>query len=342
MVTWKLIGGLAALLLLNTVDAHTAPGRLVHVAHVPLEKARKVAFHQDRVYVGQNLLGMTVLDASDAAHPRIIRRFTPEESQPLSIKAVEPDLLVVADRFRGLVLWDLSNPDKPTTYSELSLPGIATDVDVTNIAGQRIAAVACGGEGLVTVDLTDPTSPTLLGKFATRIDYARRILLHGATAFLADHFDGGLKLIDLSDPTSLRPWYQVRIRGFCEHASLRGDLLSVSYRNYGLRLFRLHTQVADDTTTPQLTLLGSTARSRSRVRTTALLSKERLLVANDEAGDELYDVADPSLPCLVDEYWFSSPQESAQSCAEHNGLIYVPCWDGGLNVFRVEDVPSSS
>lgn len=315
--------------------AAAAPGRLEHVANIPMEKAREVAFAGERAYVGQNFLGMTVLDISAPAKPTVLRRFSPEQSQPLGLEAVGSDLLVVADRFRGLVLWDISNPDKPTTHSELLLPGIATDVDVSTIDGKRIAGVACGGQGLMVIDITDLTSPTAVAQFNVRIDYSRRLLMHKHAVFLADNFDGGMKLINLSTPRNPQPWYQVLIGGFCEHVELKKDLLSVSYRNYGFSLFKLSLQKES---TPSLTLFSTARRSRSRVRTTSILPNQRLVVANDEAGVELYDVANPSLPYLCDEYTFSSEAQSAQSCKFHDGYVYVPCWDGGLNVFRVQDV----
>jgi len=311
-----------------------AAGELELLANVPMSKAREIGFTRGRAWVGRNFDGLTVVDIENPREPKVHNHFPGEVAQPLHFKIISPRLLVMADRFRGLILWDISNEDRPTTLSQLSLPGITTNLDVAEYSGRRIAAVASAGEGMTVVDITDATSPTLLSKFTTQVDFSRRVLLRENVAFLSDHFNGGLKLINLADPANPQPWFQVAMRGFVEHAILRDDLLYVNYRNYGVRLFR-YTPGEEPTTTPTLTLLSSLVRSRSMVRTTLPLAGSRLFVANDEAGVELYDVADPTLPVLVDEYTFAEPAQSAQTCAEHEGIVYVPCWDGGLNVFRV-------
>lgn len=304
-----------------------------------MEKARSIAFTEHHAWVGQNLVGMELLDIRNPSLPRRIKKFKPEEIQPLDIRVLDDDVLVIADRFRGLVLWDVSTPRTPVPLGSVKLPGIATSVDVTKVRGKRIAAVACGGEGMASVDITDPRRPVLLGLFQTRIDYSRRLVLDGNVAYLADHFDGGLKVLDLKNPSSPKPFFQVSIRGFCESVSRRGSLLAVGYRNYGFRLFEISSLSGeanrDKQTTPVLRLQCNSVRTRSEVRDLLPIGDNLLLVANDVNGLELYDVSNRKFPLLLDEYEFGNAATAAQSVKTHSGHIYVPSWDGGLYILRI-------
>ena len=315
---------------------------LVEVAHLAGEKARSIAFSGRFAWLGQNLAGAELLDVTSPEHPKRIRTFAPEEMQPLDLKVVDGNLLVVADRFRGLVLWDIKRPAKAVKLGSVEVNGIATHVDVTMVGGRRIAAVACGGEGMMTADITDPANPVRLGHFRTRVDYSRRLALDGNIAYLADHVDGGLKVLDIAKPAEPQPFFQVALRGFCESVTRRDDLLAVGYRNYGIRLFELKRMppdcARDEQTTPALRLLCNVMRGRSEVRDVLLLDHDLMVAANDVTGLELYDVHNRELPVLLDEYEFRNESTSAQSVQEHNGYLYVPSWDGGLYILKVAGV----
>src|SRR5262249_15389136 len=133
---------------------------------------------------------------------------------------------------------------------------------------------------------------------------------------------------------------KVALRGFCEAAAKEDNILFCAYRNYGLKSFRvrgpLETAAEDNSSTFSLTLLCSNYRSKDRVRDLTLFDSF-LAVADDEGGLDLYDVSKPELPLLCDEF---RPDEgtgaSAQSVRMYKGFLYVPSWDGGLYVLRVE------
>lgn len=318
--------------------------QLEQVAHVQMEKARSIVFRGDTAYVAQNLDGMTQLDISNPRKPRVTRRFAPEELQPVDLEMIENRYLVVADRFRGLVVWDVRRADRPTSISQITVPGIATHVDVGMVGKRRIAAVACAGEGLVLVDTTRLHAPKVAGQFKMRVDFSRRVQLDGNIAYLADHFDGGLKVINIANPESPEPVFQLTLRGFCESVAVQDDLLLVNYRRYGMRFFHIqrHGDARDEQTTPDLKLLSTVVQGRSQVRGMWPLPDGNLLVANDMMGMQLYNAENPAFPVLQDEVFFSKPEDAAQSCAEHDGYVYVPSWDGGLRIFRIESPESGS
>jgi hypothetical protein len=318
--------------------------RLVQIASVPVAKAREITFLGDHAFVSQNLEGMTLVHIADPRNPRIVRQFEPGMMQPLFAKALEPSMLLVADRFRGLGIWDVADPEAPTSVSETLLSGIATHLDIFRDGESRFAAVACGGAGLAIVDITSPTLPQIAGRATKGTDYARRVLVRNRIGFLADNFDGGMKVFDLSVPADPRPFYQVRIRGFCDSVDFRDNVLFAAYRTYGTRLFRLNDEagVADDRpATPSLTHLCTLFRSNDHVRNAVPVDDDLLVVANDESGIDLYDVTNPSAPVLVDIHRTSG---TAMSAAQYRGIVYVTAWDQGILVFDVKhggDAPSA-
>ena len=65
----------------------------------------------------------------------------------------------VATGLSGLAIVDLSQPERPVTFSELTLPGNSTDVAADAIA--HIAVVASNTGGLSFIDTHDPVHPTI-------------------------------------------------------------------------------------------------------------------------------------------------------------------------------------
>jgi len=314
--------------------------RLVETARIQMPTARQVAFLGTRAFVAQNFEGMTELDASDPAKPRVQHRLAPSQAQPLHIRPVPPDMLAVADRFRGLVMWRVADTDAPTTLAELAMPGIATHLDVLERGGRRFAVVACGGEGVTIVDISDPAAPKIVGRHKLDADYSRRIAVDGDIAYVADNTDGGLKVLDIARPDDPQLLLKVLMPGFCQSVERRGELLLSAYRTHGVRVFRVEPRppAADRASTPGLTLLSSVHRTRNRVQETlplwddnATAPQRRLAAfADDAAGIELYDFADPAAPLLVGE---QRTPDSTLGLAFHRGFLYAACWNAGVVVY---------
>lgn len=313
--------------------------KLHETASVPIAKAREIEFLGDTAIVSQNFDGMSLVDVANPEKPRLRRHFGPELVQPLFIKAIEPGLLVVADRFRGLVLLDLTSLDAPTSLSQLALPGIATHLDLFARSSRVYAAVACGAAGVAFVDITQPRSPKLISRFQSDIDYSRCIVIAGRFGFLADNMDGGLKVLDLSDLQAPRLDQKILLRGYCDRLCLANDLLLAAYRHFGTRLFRLSPPPADlllqPRTSASLALLCTTFRPNLHSRDAITLPGNLMAVACDTYGVELYSLASPQLPVLLDEARYCQPEASAMACAWHKGFLYVASWEAGLKIFRI-------
>lgn len=311
------------------------------IARVPMTRARSVAVAGDHAFVSRILDGMTAVDLRDVSAPRVAREFAPGEIQPLEI-AADGTRLYIADRFRGLVVWDAARPDDPTSLSATPLPGIATGVRLARAGDRRLALVACGGAGLSVVDVTHPERPDVVGRWNSDTDYARSVDTHGSMAFLADNADGGLRVIDLSDLARPTLAGSYLMRGFAESARVSDGLLVAAWRTGGTRVFRLGGAGRDATTAPLP--VCTVYRSRSRSHDAMVLGappegaspagRRLMAVADDVNGVDLYDIARPDLPLLVGGL---DTEAAASGLAEFRGHLLAACWDAGLLVARISD-----
>jgi len=316
--------------------------RLELVTSVPLVRAREVVFDGDFAWVAQNMDGATLLDVTDPAKPRVVRQFSPEEMQPLSLTMLtEDNLLVSADRFRGLVIYDVGVADQPTTILAYPLPGMTTQIDVTHTTdGKRLAVLARTGMGLLCFDITDPTSPTLTDEFTMGMEFTRSVVTADGIVYAADGSYGGLKALRLVSPGKFEPLYKAMLSGPCETLMIDGNRLIAGYLMNGFKVFELpDPSTVVPGTTPILKLISSSLRNRSRVRTMAT-SGTLMVVANEEISVDLYDMKNPALPCLGDEFRFMKGGILAQSCSIYRDTVYVPAWEAGLLVFRINDEPT--
>jgi hypothetical protein len=105
---------------------------------------------------------VTVADLSVPTQPRVIGR-SPQLGDMVSALVVSGNRAYVAAGAAGLVVLDISAPERPRITAVLATAGPALDVA---LAGGR-ALVAAEGAGLLAVDVSAPDRPRLLGAFPT-------------------------------------------------------------------------------------------------------------------------------------------------------------------------------
>jgi len=309
---------------------------------VKMTRARSAVMAGTSAFVCQVLDGMTLVDLTDPAQVRITRRFASEEIQPLDA-VLDGNLLFIADRFRGLVIWDVSTADKPTSLSALSLPGIATGVTLSQTSdGRRLAAMACGGAGLQMVDITDLRAPRLLGGFTRGIDYARKAGFFDGAVFLSDNADGGMKLLDTTrpaEPTLIAQWNHP---GFCEMVRSDGANVETAWRTGGVALYsRAGKGGWGQQPLYPVERSVTAVRSRSYAHDVLVLKprepkagdRNLMAVADGGAGVAVYDISKNRLPVLVGA---AQPGGDATGLSQYGDLLLACCWDAGLVVLSVK------
>lgn len=147
----------------------------------------------------KNAQNLFIADVSNRSAPVVLGQLdlcanTPS-GQPCtsSFKAI-----AVANQYAVVVgnqlqMVDVSVPASPVLHGTLALSGVATGVTVVG----STAYVAAGAQGLVIVNIADPTHPVVLGHtlFAA---YGVRVI--GSTAYVAA--GSGLQIVDMSNPAA--------------------------------------------------------------------------------------------------------------------------------------------
>ncbi len=321
---------------------HLAKVEIAEVARVKMTRARCAVMAGTSVFVCQVLDGMTLVDLADPTKARVTRRFAPEEIQPLDA-VLDGNLLFMADRFRGLVIWDVSKADNPTSLSALALPGIATGVTLSQTSdGQRLAAMACGGAGLQMVDVTTVTAPRLLGGFTRGIDYARKAGFFDGSVFLSDNADGGMKLLDITNPAKPTLIAQWNHPGFCEMVRCDGANMETAWRTGGVALYdRAGKGGWGQQSIYPVERRVTAVRSRSYAHDVLVLkptapkvgNRNLMAVADGGAGVAVYNISNSGMPVLVGE---AQPGGDATGLTQYGDFLLASCWDAGLVVLSIK------
>ncbi|MBI2924511.1 MAG: hypothetical protein HYY24_02270 [Verrucomicrobia bacterium] len=173
-----------------------------------------VAASGDYVYLA-DCDGLLVLDVSAAANPTRVSEL--DTGGDAGAIAVSGQYAYVADWKAGLQVIDVANPSAPKRVSGYGTAGWVRNVAVSG----RYAYVAAPGdgdylegfpgEGLVVLDVSDPATPQLVGRYDSTGD-ATDVTVAGNYAYLIDlepsFSEGGagegLVVIDISDPANPR------------------------------------------------------------------------------------------------------------------------------------------
>jgi len=142
------------------------------------------------------------------ADPDCLDRYDPNELKPVLVGQyhtfiahnvyLSGDLAYVADDNNGLKIIDISNPLSPSLVGSLETI-FALDVYVSG----NYAYVAGDGDGLSIVSIRDPSNPILVGGYQYPCCSAfRGVKVVGNYAYLADSFNGGITIINISNPSA--------------------------------------------------------------------------------------------------------------------------------------------
>ncbi len=146
--------------------------------------------------------------------------------------AISGDLVAAAEEDEGVGLY-LLGAGGLTQASSTPLPGTVRGVA---FSGKR-CFVAAGLAGLLTLDVTDPARPKLIGSFPAK-HYARGVTVQDGTIHLADS-QGGLRLIQEGKETQ-RPAHRllgsIDTGSSANRVSRNGRLALVAIDSGGIRL----------------------------------------------------------------------------------------------------------
>ncbi len=187
--------------------------------------AQTVTLFEDKLYVSDSIEGIGGLDA---ANPEVWgANGAYRELADYRSLAARDNLLFVSD-INGLKILDFSS--KTFVAGQLKLP----DADMGDLVlSGDLLFLACGGEGVRAVDISNPAKPVVVGQIDTQ-GWARGLALSGSTLFVADSF-GGLKVLDVSDPAKMREMAKLELGGGdVTAAAVNGEYLYLAAGSGGL------------------------------------------------------------------------------------------------------------
>ena len=142
-----------------------------------------------------------VLDVADAQNPTLASSFVLPFG--VSVHAGDSDATHAFFAEEAYGLASLSLPSLATIGrydADLPFDPAARDMEDISVDGGR-AYLSAWGYGVLVVDLTDPTTPAELGRFA--FPFASTIEAHGDRVYVASTTNGGIfKILDVSDPAA--------------------------------------------------------------------------------------------------------------------------------------------
>jgi hypothetical protein len=136
---------------------------------------------------------LAAYDISDSEHPSLLFSFPGRDG--IAGAQRTGDYLFLAYLQGGFEVFDLSNPQGPTSVAYLGFSGQVNDLAAVG----DMAYVANSHTGLAVIDISDPTAPESLGS-VNGTPGAWDISLAGNRLFLGCHMHG-VRVLDLSDPS---------------------------------------------------------------------------------------------------------------------------------------------
>ncbi|HEX6832022.1 MAG TPA: hypothetical protein VF132_00700, partial [Rudaea sp.] len=198
----------------------------------------------------------------------------------------------------GVIIADLSDPAHPSELGRFEFPFVGT----IQARGNRVYAGSGTNGGIFAIlDVSDPADPQLLGGINT--DKTMSLVVRGDLAFLADEdafgTGGGLRIVDVSDPTA--PIVTALDSTDCNYAggidaSADGRIVYLACEDGTLKIFD-----ASDKSNPALIgsvfLPGSPNLPDYNVAHAVAVDGGTAFVGTESGVDEV-DVSDPHAPTV--------------------------------------------
>ena len=256
-----------------------------------------------------------VINIADSAHPRILGRgTTPYDNW--GVWACPPrHLAYVADRGKGLSVFDISNLSQPVRDTGVMVADEAWDVAVD---GNR-AYVADYVGGLRILDVSDPTQPCELGGIDSTEIFVEAATAKDSFAYISWAQPPFLRTIDVTDPSVPKKTGGCTVTGWPADMVLRDTFLYVT------ETYRF--QVVNVARPRQPVLVGSCVVGDA---TYAGMYLADTLAYVCTWPFDIVNIADPRNPYVVGSIW-----HGAENVFVVDSLAYLA--NGGLFVYNVKD-----
>ncbi len=192
-----------------------------------------------------------------------------------------------------------------------------------------IAYVACSTNGLLILDVSDPTSPELLCNYSTGIvdQYCFDVLVEGNYAFIAGRAID-LIVLAISDPANPVEVAQLDTPGDAYDMVLENGILYLPSYGYGMQIL----DVSDPTSPQLLSMYHSQSDTPCRIS----LSDQYLYLVSSWLEAEVIDVSDVTSPEFVGVFGWGDPAPFADIAAS-GGIVCATGYFYGVRIFDASD-----
>jgi hypothetical protein len=227
------------------------------------------------------------------------------------------NIMYLADRFGGFRLYDVTDPLIPTELGDVFI----NDAHGVWIEG-TIAYVT--GEGLLTaVDVSDPTTPTILDTLDPASAKSYNVEVVGTYAYVADDFDG-FNVVDITDPSNMVSVATLPPANEMLDIDIEGSYAYIADAFAGLSVIDISDPLA-----PVMLVSIPTAKAAFKLWANAT----NVYLAEYGGDVTIYDLTDPALPVEV----ASINVGPARDVMLQGDVAYVAAHTDGARTIDVSD-----
>lgn len=226
------------------------------------------------------------------------------------------------------------NKELSNVYVDSMIHAPSTEAEnveyVGHIGGSTIAVSVQGdyayigqGSHLAILDITNPASPTLIGKTASFPNIVQDIYVDGKYAYVTTLYSG-LRVVDISTPSSPSEIGYYDTPGLARGIALMGDyaLIADGYDS-GVRVLN----ISNPTSLSEVGFYDTPGDPRG-----ITVFENHAYIADGSSGLRIVDFTNPSTP---NELGFYDTPNYAYRVVLSGIHAYVADWDGGLRVIDI-------
>lgn len=280
---------------------------------------RCAAMAGDLLLVGEQSVGLLVIDVSDRMNPLLVGHRFSAPSDPTGLAL--SDYLYIADR-DGMLIVDTENPAEPEklSFSFSISPHRVYDVAVDG----DYVFMACGNAGVKVLDKSDPAHPREVGDFL-RYMPAQNIVIQDNYAYL--YGSGVIAAFDINNPEALISAGSIDLEMDIADVEIAGHVAVVSGREDGLHFI--------DFSNPAEPRRIGMIQTSDAAKDAAILNNLAFVAAGD-SGIRVVNFADPTHPVEVGS--FTEGLRFASNIAVEDSVAFLADDWAGLRIINFRDL----
>jgi hypothetical protein len=270
-----------------------------------VKDARDVCGQGDYIYVADSSFGLRIIDVSNPSSPVLKSTFDSlQEAAAVYVKGnyvyaaySSNDIVYSKNLIAYIRILDVSIPSSPVVVGEYFTKKYYFMENI--VVDGNYAYVACSNvetsdffSSLLVLDVSVPTSPTLVGEYTSSTNYSKYVTVNGNYAYLAEEL-GGVDIIDISNPASPSKTGEYKTNGTAYSAVAEGKYLYIAFGEKGLRVVEIST--------PSSPMFVGAYNHSGEIKG-ILVKGNYAYITKGIDSFNIIDISNPASPLIVGEY----------------------------------------